>query len=560
MLVNRPLDVAPSTSPLTNHYSIDTKSIPHPMLEFIPNRLYFTWLESPPECEHDGDLQYFTVDHYCVYFPFHLDFGPMHVGHIFRFCGLLHEKIESSASVDNKLCLYTSADPHRKTNTAFLLCTYLMIVRGLMPEDACAPLSSIASSLIPYRDAGQGPDTYQINILDCLRGLYRAIGLRLLNLDQFNLEEYEFFEKVENGDLNWITPKFIAFASPEDNTYSPNSMRRPPRAFDVVINYFRKVNVKLVIRLNRKIYAESRFESVGIRHIDLAFPDGTCPPEGVLRRFLRICEEEKGVIAVHCMAGLGRTGTLIGCYLMKHYHFTAAEVIAFMRIMRPGMVVGPQQNYLEFVERSMWQATSTPLLSSPTGVSPAAERRHLQKQQPQLRTKGRRKSLTGRAGQTRGADEKEKVLVVSQMPIPKQPRKTLSKQDKTEIEAPAAKTRRSPVTRAAAKASAASAAAAAVAASAARSTNSTFTEKTTSRPSTMVTRRAAAAAAAAAATAASKSPLRSKSPLKQSSSAAANSPATNSSRSRRKPGASTVAEEKSPSKGRHRSAEMARTK
>ncbi len=47
------------------------------------------------------------------------------------------------------------------------------------------------------------------------------------------------------------------------------------------------------------------------------------------------------------LAGLGRTGTLIGAYLMKHYKFTAAEAIAWLRICRPGSVIGPQQNYLE---------------------------------------------------------------------------------------------------------------------------------------------------------------------------------------------------------------------
>ena len=34
----------------------------------------------------------------------------------------------------------------------------------------------------------------------------------------------------------------------------------------------------------------------------------------------------RGAIAVHCKAGLGRTGCLIGCYIMKHYKFTAEEV------------------------------------------------------------------------------------------------------------------------------------------------------------------------------------------------------------------------------------------
>lgn len=46
-------------------------------------------------------------------------------------------------------------------------------------------------------------------------------------------------------------------------------------------------------------------------------------------------------------AGLGRTGTLIGCYIMKHFKFTAPECIAWLRICRPGSVIGPQQNYLE---------------------------------------------------------------------------------------------------------------------------------------------------------------------------------------------------------------------
>lgn len=49
----------------------------------------------------------------------------------------------------------------------------------------------------------------------------------------------------------------------------------------------------------------------------------------------------------HFLAGLGRTGTLIGAYLMKHHKFTAAEAIAWLRICRPGSVIGPQQNYLE---------------------------------------------------------------------------------------------------------------------------------------------------------------------------------------------------------------------
>ncbi|KAM3182987.1 hypothetical protein ACTXT7_011244 [Hymenolepis weldensis] len=54
-------------------------------------------------------------------------------------------------------------------------------------------------------------------------------------------------------------------------------------------------------------------------------------------------------------AGLGRTGTLIGCYLMKHYRFTAPEAIAWIRICRPGSIIGQQQNWLEDQQAWCWE-------------------------------------------------------------------------------------------------------------------------------------------------------------------------------------------------------------
>lgn len=53
------------------------------------------------------------------------------------------------------------------------------------------------------------------------------------------------------------------------------------------------------------------------------------------------------LICIDFLAGLGRTGTMIGCYLMKHYKFTAHEAIAWIRICRPGSIIGHQQEWLE---------------------------------------------------------------------------------------------------------------------------------------------------------------------------------------------------------------------
>ncbi len=69
--------------------------------------------------------------------------------------------------------------------------------------------------------------------------------------------------------------------------------------------------------------------------------DGSIPSNEIINNFLSIVESNAGAVAVHCKAGLGRTGTLIGIYLMKHYHFTGASVIAWLRLLRPGSILGP---------------------------------------------------------------------------------------------------------------------------------------------------------------------------------------------------------------------------
>ena len=50
----------------------------------------------------------------------------------------------------------------------------------------------------------------------------------------------------------------------------------------------------------------------------LQFPCCTVPPDVVVTRFLDVCDAAPGAIAVHCRAGLGRTGKLIALCMMKH--------------------------------------------------------------------------------------------------------------------------------------------------------------------------------------------------------------------------------------------------
>lgn len=85
------------------------------------------------------------------------------------------------------------------------------------------------------------------------------------------------------------------------------------------IQIFKHLNVSHVVRLNDVKYDRNRFLKHGIKHTDLYFIDGSTPSDKIVNEFLAISEAEQGCLAVHCKAGLGRTGSLIGCYAMKHF-------------------------------------------------------------------------------------------------------------------------------------------------------------------------------------------------------------------------------------------------
>ena len=86
---------------------------------------------------------------------------------------------------------------------------------------------------------------------------------------------------------------------------------------------FKKLNVTLIIRLNEPKYDSTIFIKNGINHLSLEFEDGSTPPDSIVDKFFKNVENTKGAVAIHCKSGLGRTGTLIGLYAMKHYKMKA---------------------------------------------------------------------------------------------------------------------------------------------------------------------------------------------------------------------------------------------
>ena len=53
-------------------------------------------------------------------------------------------------------------------------------------------------------------------------------------------------------------------------------------------------------------------------------------------------------VMVHCLAGLGRTGTMLACYLIKYQKMSADEAIQKVREERPGSIQSSPQEEIIF--------------------------------------------------------------------------------------------------------------------------------------------------------------------------------------------------------------------
>ncbi|XP_070563942.1 dual specificity protein phosphatase CDC14AB-like isoform X21 [Ptychodera flava] len=332
--------------------------------EIIKDRLYFATLRNKPRST--TNTHYFSIDDELIYENFYADFGPLNLAMLYRYCCKLNKKLKAFTFRDEncwshsfslakkKIVHFTSFDARKRANAAFLIGAYSIIYLKRTPEEAYRPLvAGNNPPYLPFRDASFGTCSYNLTLLDCLKAIAKALELGFFHFDTFDVEEYEHYERVENGDFNWIIPdKFLAFSGPHNKSKIENGY--PLHAPEAYFPYFRKHNVTVVVRLNKKIYDAKRFTDAGFDHHDLFFVDGSVPSDAHVQKFLSLCENAEGAIAVHCKAGLGRTGTLIACYMMKHYRFTAAECIAWLRTCRPGSVIGPQQHFLEEKQASMW--------------------------------------------------------------------------------------------------------------------------------------------------------------------------------------------------------------
>jgi atypical dual specificity phosphatase len=98
--------------------------------------------------------------------------------------------------------------------------------------------------------------------------------------------------------------------------------------------------VNVLVNLHRTGHDQALLATFGLTEVHLPVRDFTAPTPSQIDRGIAVidaCLNHGQGVAVHCGGGLGRSGTLVACYLV-HQGLDGQEAIARIRLLRPGAI------------------------------------------------------------------------------------------------------------------------------------------------------------------------------------------------------------------------------
>jgi atypical dual specificity phosphatase len=131
------------------------------------------------------------------------------------------------------------------------------------------------------------------------------------------------------------------------------ALAQPQSSEDLL--WLRQQGVELLVSLTEDRPRRDWVNEAGLLLFHEPMTDMEAPTQDQLDRVVsamqRATERPMGV-AVHCTAGLGRTGTVLACYLIAQGQ-TAQNAIARVRRLRPGSIETEEQSeaVVEFARR-----------------------------------------------------------------------------------------------------------------------------------------------------------------------------------------------------------------
>ena len=108
------------------------------------------------------------------------------------------------------------------------------------------------------------------------------------------------------------------------------------------INLTEEGEMESYYRLLRDLADERQLEVTSVR---IPIRDRSVPAVGTLRSILDLIDHSianDNAVFVHCFAGIGRTGTVVGCYLQRHRLATPTDVMKKIAQLRRFMPIADE--------------------------------------------------------------------------------------------------------------------------------------------------------------------------------------------------------------------------
>ena len=115
------------------------------------------------------------------------------------------------------------------------------------------------------------------------------------------------------------------------------------------IDWIKQEGVKSIVTIREEPLEDEWIKDVNYLHVhsnDMGIPEFSDLVNSVDFIHQRITSDEP--VMVHCLAGLGRTGTILACYLIKYEDMTANDAIEKVRQERHGSIQSFSQEEIIF--------------------------------------------------------------------------------------------------------------------------------------------------------------------------------------------------------------------
>ncbi len=133
-------------------------------------------------------------------------------------------------------------------------------------------------------------------------------------------------------NFSWLIPDEIAGMAMPASTVSD-------------FESLKEQNIDAIVSLTEQPLYSALIEEFGFEYKHVPIEDLTAPSLEQIDEFVEFATsmKERGKkVVVHCGAGIGRTGTMLACYLV-HKGYSAAEAINEVRQKRPGSIETVEQ-------------------------------------------------------------------------------------------------------------------------------------------------------------------------------------------------------------------------